>query len=115
MGNIDLPEIVIPSDSEKKSLSIQSLNKFYQVCTEATKRFPIYVKNMLILKSPEMQTTAKDYFLKLLQIYRHLPSKDYSFISASVNAFTYSFACMINKFEKAGVDFHDLVPKKYSK
>lgn len=62
--NIDLPEIVIPSDSEKKSLSIQSLNKFYQVCTEATKRFPIYVKNMLILKSPEMQTTAKDLFFE---------------------------------------------------
>lgn len=110
--NISLPEIVIPSNSEHKSLSIQSLINFYKTCTEATKRFPFYVKNMLIQKSTEMQKTAKDYLLKLLQVYKHLPSKDYSFISASVNEFTYSFASMINKFEKEGVDFHDLVPKK---
>lgn len=110
--NIVLPEIVIPSNSEHKSLSIQSLSNFYKTCTEATKRFPFYVKNMLIQKSPEMQKTAKDYLLKLLQIYKHLPSKDYSFISASVNEFTCSFASMIKKFEKEGVDFHDLVPKK---
>ena len=46
--DIHLPDISIPSESEQSELSIMSLNKLYQTYTEATRLFPIYVKNMLL-------------------------------------------------------------------
>ena len=60
----------------------------------------------------KMEIEATEYFNTLLQIYENLPDKDYSIISSTTNLFSESFASMIGKFKKAGVDFKNILPKK---
>ena len=109
---IKMPPIYIPNESENSSLSIKKLDDLYLSCIKVARLFPIFVTNLLIDKSPDIESKAIDYFRQLLQLYERLPETDYSLISSTTYLFSQSFVSMIGKLKKANVNFGDLLPSK---
>ena len=71
---IELPDIKIPNKSEIQLLTIPELDNIYLSCLQGTRILPIYVQNMKKLKNSNMEKKAVEYFGKLLQLYKDLPT-----------------------------------------
>ena len=95
-------------------MTIIELNDFYLSCIQGSRVLPIFVRNMKIQpkQAAEMEKQANEYFGKLLHIYEGLKPEDKSLVSLSVNTFNDSFASMIGKFKKAGINISYVVPNK---
>ena len=112
MSNI---QIQLPKVKFVKEFSLQTIPKlreFYDSHIKGIRLLPVFVSVMKSRNDHKMEIEATEYFNTLLQIYENLPDKDYSIISSTTNLFSESFASMIGKFKKAGVDFKNILPKK---